>query len=193
MSSTYFTSDLHFGHKNVIEFCNRPWTFEEQDEEIIERWNKKVGVMDPVYHLGDFTFKGPKHVDYVVSLINQLNGRIHFIRGNHCDLRLWRLIEDMNIPHIEWIKDYAEIKVGRQKIILSHYAFRHWNNMHHGSWQLHGHSHGSLPPVGKQLDVGIDNHPDFQIFSLDDVRDHMAQQEFVENDHHTRENAEAGR
>ncbi|AMR57429.1 putative phosphoesterase [Pseudomonas phage vB_PsyM_KIL2] len=52
MSNIWFTSDLHFGHKNVIECCNRPWTCEEQDAEIVRRWNSRVGLFDEVYHLG---------------------------------------------------------------------------------------------------------------------------------------------
>jgi hypothetical protein len=40
---------------------------------------------------------------------------------------------------------------------MCHFAFRSWNLMHYGSWNLHGHSHGNLPPSrGKQLDVGVD-------------------------------------
>lgn len=184
MSEAFFTSDLHFFHKNIIEYSGRPWSHEDQTEELITRWNDKVGVMDDVYHLGDFAFTGPKKIDKVVEIINQLNGRIHFIRGNHCHSTLWRRIEDLNIPHIEWIKDFAEIKIQRQKIVLCHYALRHWNNSHYGSWNLHGHSHGSLPAIGKQLDVGIDNHPDFQVYSMDEVRDYMADREIYVADHH---------
>ena len=50
----FFTSDLHFGHENVLRFDNRPFqTIEEMDEELIRRWNAKVGKGDLVYVLGD--------------------------------------------------------------------------------------------------------------------------------------------
>ena len=40
----FFTSDLHFGHENVLRFDNRPFeTVEEMDDELIKRWNDKVG------------------------------------------------------------------------------------------------------------------------------------------------------
>lgn len=182
--SVFFTSDHHHFHKNIIHYSNRPWAFEDQTDELIRRWNSKVGVMDDVYHLGDFAFGGIKREERIVEILNSLNGCIHLILGNHDHKNLWRRIEDRNIPHIEWIKDYAEIKVYGQHIMLSHYAMRVWNKMHFGAWQLYGHSHGSLPPIGKQLDVGIDAHPDFQVFSYDEVKAHMDNQEIVYADHH---------
>ena len=58
MRKIFFTSDLHFGHENVIKFDNRPFkTVEEMDEELIRRWNAKVGKGDLVYVLGDMIWK----------------------------------------------------------------------------------------------------------------------------------------
>ena len=53
MGKVFFTSDLHFGHENAIRFDNRPFkTVEEMDEELIRRWNAKVGKGDLVYVFG---------------------------------------------------------------------------------------------------------------------------------------------
>ena len=52
----WFTSDLHFGHKNVITYCDRPWaTVEEMNEALIKIWNDTVHPKDTVYCLGDFS------------------------------------------------------------------------------------------------------------------------------------------
>lgn len=187
--NVWMTSDLHFMHKNIIKYSGRPWTFEDQTQELIDRWNSKVGLMDDVYHLGDFAFAGFKKLNHVLDIIKQLNGNIHFIRGNHCEDRLWQGIADANLAHVAWIKHYAEIKVDGRKVILCHYPFETWNGAHHGSWHLHGHCHGSLPAVGKRLDVGIDNHPEFQVFSWDEIVAHMDKQEFVVKDHHNGDRA----
>ena len=77
----FFTSDSHFCHKNIIEFCSRPFeTVEEMNEKLVENWNKVVGPSDIVYHLGDFCFAGSAEWHY---LLGKLNGRIHLIIGNH--------------------------------------------------------------------------------------------------------------
>ena len=183
----WFTSDLHVDHANIIKFCNRPWTFENQREELITRWNSRVGLIDDVYHLGDFMFTGSKGVDRALDIIKELNGNITFIRGNHDQDGLWELIERANLPHVKEICHYKEITIERNKVCLFHFPLETWNKAHHGAWHLHGHSHGSMKPRGKRLDVGIDNHPDHQVFSLAEIKIHMAKQEFQIVDHHTGE------
>jgi calcineurin-like phosphoesterase family protein len=183
--STWFTSDLHFFHKNIIQFCNRPWTFEEQTNEIIKRWNAKVGVMDNVYSLGDFAFGGPARFEAVVDIIKELNGNITFIRGNHCDRRLWKMIEDANIPHVVEICDYKEISIDGTKVCLFHFPIVSWNSAHHGAYHLFGHSHGSYDGKGKSMDVGIDCNPDHAPFSWDDIKRHMVGREYSAVDHHS--------
>ena len=50
----YFTSDLHFGHENVIRFNNRPFRNErEMSRVLITNYNSIVKPDDTVYLLGD--------------------------------------------------------------------------------------------------------------------------------------------
>jgi calcineurin-like phosphoesterase family protein len=78
---TFFTSDTHFGHKNVIEFCNRGFsTIEEMDKRLIRNWNERVNSIDTVFFLGDFMFRSANKFSYYR---NQLKGDIIFIAGNH--------------------------------------------------------------------------------------------------------------
>lgn len=49
----YFTSDLHLGHKNIIEYEDRPWqTVEDITIGLIKNWNEVVKPNDEVYILG---------------------------------------------------------------------------------------------------------------------------------------------
>lgn len=64
----YFTSDLHFGHRNVIRFDNRPFSsVEEMDAALIERWNQKVSNEDAVYVLGDLSWHGDQKTCEILS------------------------------------------------------------------------------------------------------------------------------
>jgi calcineurin-like phosphoesterase family protein len=79
--NTFFTADTHFGHKNVIAYCNRPYkNVEEMDADLIKRWNETVADHDVIYHLGDFAFH-PK--DSTAEIIEQLNGHKILLKGNH--------------------------------------------------------------------------------------------------------------
>lgn len=83
----YFTSDTHFYHKNVVDYCNRPYRtadghpdIKAMNEDLINRWNAVVGPEDTVFHLGDFAFGGPGKC---VAIRQALNGHIFLIKGNH--------------------------------------------------------------------------------------------------------------
>lgn len=78
---TWFTSDSHFNHKNILEYEKekRPFkTIEEMNEVLIDNWNSVVLPRDRVYHLGDFCLS--KHS---IELAARLNGRKRLILGNH--------------------------------------------------------------------------------------------------------------
>ena len=136
---TFFIADLHLGHANCLRFDNRPWeTVEEMDEEIIRRWNRKVGKNDHVYVLGDFAYKNRTPVsDYT----GRMNGYIHLIRGNH-DKRS----EEYEGCFHE-VADYKDIVVMADgvkcRLILSHYFMPFYNGARHMAFALHGHTHMS--------------------------------------------------
>lgn len=78
----FFCSDTHFGHRNVIKYCNRPWeTVAEMDEAIIEQWNSQVKPGDTVYHLGDVGIG--KGMSLKKDIIQRLNGNKNLVLGNH--------------------------------------------------------------------------------------------------------------
>ena len=81
MAKKFYISDLHFGHKNVLGFDNRPFTsVEEMNEELIRRWNSVVSDGDIVYVLGDMFWMKPNDA---MPIIDRLNGQIFLVKGNH--------------------------------------------------------------------------------------------------------------
>jgi len=184
----HFTSDHHFGHANIIRYSDRPFgSVWEMDETFITNWNEAVGPEDTVYHLGDI-FLGD--LGAAKRIRERLHGRICLIRGNHD-----KTADAMGSGSFEWIKDYHELKVadadlrgGVQMIVLCHYAMRIWNAAHRGSWQLYGHSHGSLQddPEARAFDAGVDCH-DYAPISYNQVKQIMARKSFFPVDHHGRD------
>lgn len=152
MSTLFFTADTHFGHTNIIKYCDRPFdSVEEMNTAMINNWNSVVGPNDMVYHLGDVSFR--QHPRYFLS---KLHGRIRVIMGNHDSQK--ELIECAKEGLIDWVKDTYYQRWQGHKIFMSHYAHRVWRNSHHGSFHLYGHSHGDLESIkwGKSMDIGVD-------------------------------------
>ncbi len=175
--TVFFISDTHFGHGNVIKYSRRPFSdVKEMDEAIIDTWNNVVKPGDRVYHLGDFSFHRPEKSQ---RILDRLAGQKFLIRGNHD----WSI--DKWAKGFIWMKDLEVIKIDGQKVFLSHYAMRTWESSHHGAWNLHGHSHGSLPrlPGYKQADMGVDCWG-FRPVPFEEIKAQMDAIEFSPVDHH---------
>lgn len=160
----FFTGDEHFGHKNILQYCERPFAdVHEMNSEIIRRHNEVVSDDDIVIHAGDFTLNRDAS-----RYIKRLKGKSHvFLRGSHDH---W--MKSDKVFYQRWEKTIA-----KQHVVVDHYAAFVWSCSHHGSWQLHGHSHGglerhSLYPFGKQWDVGVDNN-DFYPVSFEQLLEIM--------------------
>lgn len=75
----WVVSDTHFGHENIISYCQRPFANAEiMDENLIDNWNSVVKDGDIVYHLGDVYFGVNGR-----EALSKLKGRKRLILGNH--------------------------------------------------------------------------------------------------------------
>lgn len=147
----YFTSDTHFFHRNIIDFCNRPFKdAEEMNVEMIKRWNERVEPSDSVYFLGDFSFGNKENTE---SVLYRLNGHKHLIVGNHD--RKGRASDTDWALHFNSVQDYMRLKLEGMKFVLCHFPFASWER---GYVNLHGHTHGKSPKLYGRLDVGVDSH-----------------------------------
>lgn len=78
----FFTSDTHFTHKNIIDFCNRPYgDVRTMNLALITNWNKVVPKDGIVFHAGDFALTS--NIGLVKEIVDQLNGKIYLTLGNH--------------------------------------------------------------------------------------------------------------
>lgn len=178
--SIYFVSDTHFGHKNVIKHCGRPFeSMEQMDQAMIDNWNKTVSRKDTIYHLGDLSFH---NIHDTRDIIKQLNGHKILIRGNHdrfSDIDYLKM-------GFERVRDYEEIKWNKRKFILCHFPFLTWNGSHRGNLHLHGHCHGTLNHLNvgvPRIDVGVDNF-DFAPIHVDKILELIGDIQYIPVDHH---------
>jgi calcineurin-like phosphoesterase family protein len=186
MADTWFTSDFHLGHFNIIRYCNRPFAeTSEMDAVILDRLNDRVMPNDVLYFLGDFCLGGH---DDVSSYRKRISCRtIHFVEGNHD--RTTRQLQQL---FASW-NSLTEISVMQQRIVLCHYAMRVWPHHARGAWHLYGHSHGNLPddPVSLSMDVGVDAH-DFRPWHFDEIHAAMKAKDAVRNQSLAKKGENAG-
>lgn len=187
MSNLFFTSDLHFFHKNIIQYSKRPFTsVEEMNEALIKSWNYMVQPNDTVWSLGDFSFG---NYQLTTGVLSRLNGNHHMVLGNHDQTIIANQDNLISSGIVKSIQHYKEIKYNGQLIVLFHYGQRVWNKSHHGSIMLYGHSHGSLPPFGKSVDVGVDSKEitsEYRPVSINEVISYMKNREGEVVDHHNK-------
>lgn len=165
-----FSSDQHFGHRNILDFCHRPFSsVEEMGQELIRKWNEVVGPEDTVVTLGDFCWwdsnKG------IQKILNQLNGTIYIVPGNHDSDKGFRELPQHvilldSIAHF-WITFEGDSKI--HEVVCSHYPLMTWSGRGRGVINLFGHIHTEkggkglsfdkdLPLWKNQYDVGVDQN-----------------------------------
>lgn len=188
MQNTFFTSDTHYNHKNIVRGTS-DWvtrgtrefiTLDEHNIALVDAINSKVKQDDVMYHLGDWSFGG---IESIMEFKKKLNCQnIHLIYGNH-DHHIERNRNGLQ-GAFKSVQYYKEIEIEGQLIILSHYSMRIWNKSHKNSWMLYGHSHGSLPDIGgKTMDVGVDTN-NLLPYSFEEIKQIMSKRTSEQIDHH---------
>lgn len=139
-------SDTHFGHANIIKYCNRPFANPlEMDEAIIENWNKVVKDEDIVYHLGDVYF-GKKNPS---NWMHRLKGRKRLILGNHDDGKC-------QILHGVFQKILESRMFPEFGLHLSHVPIHPDGLQHKVTRNVHGHIHDRVIPDEQYVNVSVE-------------------------------------
>jgi len=131
----YLISDLHLDHDNIIDYCDRPFSsVEEMNDVLVEHWNTVVDPDDEVLYGGDLTIRTSAAA--LLDWLNELNGEIVFLLGNHDGTVLEELdrvqfVEEFRFEHrgvpFYAIHDPAD-------------APSNWKG-----WLLHAHHHNNWP------------------------------------------------
>lgn len=131
-----YTSDLHFGHRNVINFDHRPFSdVEQMDRYLIQSWNSRVQKDDTVYIVGDLCYHNDRGAEWY---LRQLRGHKILIIGNHDE----QTLENSAARHyLEGVEKMMHVKDGDHDICLCHFPLAEWNGFFRGTWHIYGHIH----------------------------------------------------
>jgi calcineurin-like phosphoesterase family protein len=161
----YFTADWHFNHNRHFIYESRGFdSVEQMNEAIIERHNRVVNQLDTVYVLGDLCLGGADSLDRNKQLIEQMNGRLTIILGNHdTPARIEMYNQCKNVEKIT----YADVlKYKKYHFYLSHYPtittnFDYYKPLCARILNLYGHTHQDTnfyDDLPFMYHVGIDSH-----------------------------------
>lgn len=166
MNKEYFIADTHFGHRQIIDYEDRPFTsVEEMDEILIKNWNETVDNNDTIYMLGDFAFYDK---DKIKEICSKLNGNKILVKGNHDTLS---------------VKDYMEcgfIEVSSYPIIvngffiLSHAPLYMNNNMPYVNIFGHVHNNGIYTDYSKKSFCACVERIEYKPVSLEYIKEQIS-------------------
>lgn len=128
---TWIISDTHFGHKNIVKYCNRPMN---HNAIIHDNWVNRITQEDTVFHLGDLAvWYGPEE-QYWLEAAEDLPGKKYMLRGNHDKLKDEKYAEWGYIVIPEFIQE-----IGGQRVLFSHFP----DETRIDEWDvnIHGHIH----------------------------------------------------
>lgn len=134
---TWIISDTHFGHANIIKYCDRPYN---HNQLMLKAWEELIQPQEYVLHLGDVSIWHRSHTVWA-QRTNKLPGKKFLIRGNHDDQwtdQQWRKVAGFTVtPPFIWTPDNWQASI----------LFTHIAQAPSPSWEfnVHGHSHNHAP------------------------------------------------
>lgn len=178
-----FYSDPHFGHKNIIPYCERPFSdIDDMHEGLIARYNAVIRPDDWVLWLGDCSMYLSTHE--MGLILASLNGKKALVIGNHD-----RSKAAMAKLGFAFVVDQLQMDIGGTKVIASHYPYAETQKRDgkvdlryperrperiKGQVLMHGHTHSHRRRNGSMIHVGVDAW-DYAPALLEDVESLVAE------------------
>lgn len=139
----FFTSDTHFNHVAILEYCQRPFaSVEEMNEAMIKNWNEVVEPKDTVFHLGDVGL-GQRHL--LPSITARLNGFKILIKGNH---------DTKGLSGFNQVLDDAKLLGDDLTVYMRHVP--DFSKFGQDVIHLHGHVHTDFKRQRNLINAGVD-------------------------------------
>lgn len=90
MNNLYITSDLHFEHRNIIKYCNRPYDFSwegvaKMNEDILKQFDE-LPENSTIINLGDICLNSSITFDKLKGFVDRMkqnNKKLWIVLGNH--------------------------------------------------------------------------------------------------------------
>jgi calcineurin-like phosphoesterase family protein len=190
---TFFTSDWHFGHVNILQMCPQRYAFlglapdatvGDMNEALVKLWNRQVRADDVVYLLGDFCMG---QVEESLKFASRLQGRKYLILGNHD--RPHPCFSKTPEKAAYWTAKYfaagfeslllrETAHIEGQEYLLCHFPYsgdhtekvryQEYRPSDEGKRLIHGHVHDAWTFREGMLNVGIDAW-DGKLLSAEDI------------------------
>lgn len=135
----YIWTDIHFGHTNIIKYCNRPYPNAKlMNECLIGNYFNIIKPNDIVIWGGDIGFMQEREIN---NILNRLPGYKIQIIGNH-DMHRDGTLYELNFDerHLCMVVDVVDAEIEYQ-LLITHYPM---DNVPPGTVNIHGHVHQHL-------------------------------------------------
>jgi calcineurin-like phosphoesterase family protein len=152
---TWIISDTHFGHHNIIRFCNRPLNHEDV---IIRNWETTVGQDDTILHLGDVAFGKPRDIYGWAEIIKELPGHKLLIKGNHDHSRSMKIYKGIFEVIDPFVQDFSDVK-----FYFSHYP----DHPIKDQWDINVHGHIHNNPLMGEFSPVVDINKIYENVSIE--------------------------
>ena len=169
----YFTADTHFGHHNVIGYCNRPFANSvEMNQVMLANLQRGLTEADDLYFLGDWSMD---HKYY--TLIKSVPFRhLYFILGNHDKAgKLTKQLEADDLVKRATVTKSLKIEIESRELFLVHrpmeasdemptlcgHVHEKWLRQEPGAVLQEYRNHRESDPrtiIQPILNVGVDQH-----------------------------------
>jgi len=183
--STFFISDIHFDHKNILHLCNRPFKdLDHMTETIIQNWQGIVTDNDTVFVVGDFAFQ----YQNVPKYLSRLPGNKILIAGNHdkCAKELWahspgKYVDFYLRAGFSAVLTHTMLTIANHQVMLSHFPYKgdpqeryHDKRLEdRGHYLIRGHQHNKAPFYNgaRQFNVSVEvtNYKPVSIEVMEDI------------------------